>query len=64
MFQRPGKKRYHQEPENKTKETEIHAEQLKKLKKAVEKKYPDLEVEMALMDLEGKVEDIYDGRKC
>lgn len=39
-------------------ETEVHAAQLKKLKAAIQEKYPKLEVELLLMALDGKVETI------
>jgi carbonic anhydrase len=38
------------------KETEIHAEKLRELRKLVKEKNPKLEVELLLMDLDGKVE--------
>ena len=39
-----------------TKETAIHATQLKRLGKMIQEKYPALEVELLLMALDGKVE--------
>jgi len=39
-------------------ETEVHAEQLEALKKKIEEKYPDLHVELLLMNLEGEVESV------
>jgi hypothetical protein len=41
-----------------TKETAIHATQLKRLGKMIQEKYPALEVELLLMALDGKVEGI------
>jgi len=40
------------------KETEVHAEQLRELRKRIGEKYPKLEVELLLMNLDGKVETI------
>ncbi|MFA3783404.1 carbonic anhydrase [Melioribacteraceae bacterium 4301-Me] len=41
---------------NRKEETEIHSEYLNKLAKLIKEKYPHLEIEMLLMDLDGKVE--------
>jgi carbonic anhydrase len=49
------------EPE---KETSVHARQLRKLRDAILKKHKELEVEMALMDLEGKVMKIPSMAEC
>lgn len=43
---------------NRAKETVVHAEKLQELRKQISKKYSKLEVELLLMDLEGKVEKI------
>jgi len=40
------------------KETEVHAEQLRELRKRIREKHPKLEVELLLMNLDGKVETI------
>ena len=42
--------------QNPKKETAAHTEQLQKLEKKVKEKYPELEVELLLMALDGKVE--------
>lgn len=43
---------------DRAKETAVHTEQLKALRKQVGEKYPKLEVELLLMDLKGKAEKI------
>lgn len=40
------------------KETEVHTENLNKLSNMIKEKYPGLEVELLLMDLDGKVQNI------
>lgn len=40
------------------KETQVHGEQLRKLGALVKKNHPDLEVELMIMDLKGKVEPV------
>ena len=45
----------HQTP---ARETDVHAEQLRKLRDSVGQKFPALTVELLLMDLQGKVETI------
>lgn len=49
---------------DKPKEFDVHAAQLKKFKAQILKKHPKLEVELALMDLEGKVEEVKEGKTC
>jgi hypothetical protein len=43
---------------DRAKETSIHADKLKQLRKQIHAKYPGLEVELLLMSLDGKVEKI------
>ena len=43
---------------DRAKETAIHTKKLKELRKQVEDKYPKLEVELLLMDLDGQVEKV------
>jgi carbonic anhydrase len=43
---------------NRAKETAIHTENLKELRKEIHEKYPKLEVELLLMDTDGKIEEI------
>ena len=40
------------------KETQVHADHLRKLQAAIKKKYPQMKVELTLMALDGKVESI------
>lgn len=49
---------------DKQKENDIHARQMKELKARIVKKYPDLGVEMALMALDGKVDEVFDAKTC
>jgi carbonic anhydrase len=49
------KEDYYQNP---MKETAIHSEKLNELRRQIKAKYPKLEVELLLMDLDGKVENI------
>lgn len=44
--------------DDKAKETEVHADQLRKLAALLKEKHPDLEVELLLMALDGTVEPI------
>ena len=48
-------KDFYQDP---VKETAIHSEKLNELRRQIKAKYPKLEVELLLMDLDGKVENI------
>ncbi|HKO88893.1 MAG TPA: carbonic anhydrase [Burkholderiales bacterium] len=41
-----------------TKETQVHTDHLRKLQAAIQKKYPQMKVELTLMALDGKVESI------
>ena len=43
---------------NRAKETAIHTKNLKELRRQINAKYPKLEVELLLMDLDGKIETI------
>lgn len=43
---------------NRAKETAIHAEQLRELRKRINEKHPKLEVKLLLMGLDGKVEEV------
>jgi carbonic anhydrase len=43
---------------NRAKETAIHTENLKELRKQIHEKYPKLEVKLLLMDTDGKIEEI------
>ena len=43
---------------NRAKETAIHTKNLKELRRQINEKYPKLEVELLLMDLDGKIETI------
>ena len=43
---------------NRAKETAIHTNNLKELRRQINAKYPKLEVELLLMDLDGKIEEI------
>lgn len=43
---------------NRAKETKVHTAKLKALSKLIKEKHPELEVELLLMDLDGKVETI------
>ena len=48
-------KDFYQDP---VKETAIHSEKLNELRRQIKAKYPKLEVELLLMDLNGKIENI------
>lgn len=43
---------------DRAKETAIHTKTLKELRRQINEKYPEMEVELLLMDLDGKIETI------
>lgn len=47
---------------DRAKENKVHLEQMNALAETIQKKYPQLEVELAIIDLEGKVEEL--GKKA